>query len=533
MSLVSKEDLLKIAKNFNYGVSIDLKNGYYNLKLDKKILNWICFKFEGKTYRYNVLPFGLSSAPAAFQTVTHWIATKSGVENIKVYLDDFLIYGNTIEEVERDKEKLINTLGKFNMNIHIEKSNLTPSSNVEYLGYCIDFGKHKLLNKVDRIEKLSRDIWQVINLKSVRKGMWSKLLGKINFANTKRLSRIDLNPLYRHLKGYTRQHKNCLFKLTKGDREALINIAMELEEPFDSTENLTKTHTKRTQTTYTDASGFGMGAIIDNTIKIASKWNLDLQMTRKAATYKELLAIISCTRFIQPDSKWMINTDAKTLVSILNKKQYARSMELNVWIRALINWAKENNIEIQVQHVKGADNTEADRLSRLAEFDLTGYSFEGIKLTKKKKGDTIVDIDEILLNFILKWGGDRSPALIARVWNRPYPNQSRSWTNKEGIPQEGPPKHLSPQHYWTTHIEIQDGNWQIYRKSIFGTQESPKKSNGKFTILRRVENLRQSLQEKISRFTKKLVAYARISKHKLGYINSTPQALTCTKHLEK
>jgi hypothetical protein len=65
--------------------------------------------------------------------VTHWIAEKSGVKNIKVYLDDFIIYGNTIEEVERDKRRLINTLNTYKMKIHEEKSSLEPSPIVNYL----------------------------------------------------------------------------------------------------------------------------------------------------------------------------------------------------------------------------------------------------------------------------------------------------------------------------------------------------------------------------------------------------------------
>jgi len=65
------------------------------------------------TYEYLVMPFGLYNAPAAFQ---RWI-NEVLVEHIDmcciVYVDDVLIYSNTLQEHEKDLSNILNAIRKW------------------------------------------------------------------------------------------------------------------------------------------------------------------------------------------------------------------------------------------------------------------------------------------------------------------------------------------------------------------------------------------------------------------------------------
>ena len=69
----------------------DLKQGYYCLNVAEEDRTFICMRFEGVTYRWVALPFGVSYAPQAFTALTRVIRDKCNAVGILMshYLDDF------------------------------------------------------------------------------------------------------------------------------------------------------------------------------------------------------------------------------------------------------------------------------------------------------------------------------------------------------------------------------------------------------------------------------------------------------------
>ena len=72
-------------------MSYDLMSGYYHMGLFYASDTYVGFKWEGKYYVYNCLPFGLSTAPWVFlkvmrELVMHW---RRGIR-VLPYLDDFM-----------------------------------------------------------------------------------------------------------------------------------------------------------------------------------------------------------------------------------------------------------------------------------------------------------------------------------------------------------------------------------------------------------------------------------------------------------
>ncbi len=58
-------------------------------------------------FEYLVMPFGLTNAPATFQTMIDTVLRKQLRVFIVVYLNDILIYSNTLEEHKRYVYKVL------------------------------------------------------------------------------------------------------------------------------------------------------------------------------------------------------------------------------------------------------------------------------------------------------------------------------------------------------------------------------------------------------------------------------------------
>ncbi len=72
----SLEDIRYLAKPGDPMLSIDLTQGYHHVSIhpdDKKILG---FQWKDRFYCFNVLPFGLKSAPRIFTKVVTMLAKK-------------------------------------------------------------------------------------------------------------------------------------------------------------------------------------------------------------------------------------------------------------------------------------------------------------------------------------------------------------------------------------------------------------------------------------------------------------------------
>ena len=79
-----------IARSDDVMYSLDMAQGYYHANLHPESRTYVGFQWRDKFYVYNVLPFGMATAPRCFakvmgMLVRHWRARG---ERIIAYLDD-------------------------------------------------------------------------------------------------------------------------------------------------------------------------------------------------------------------------------------------------------------------------------------------------------------------------------------------------------------------------------------------------------------------------------------------------------------
>jgi len=126
-------DRLQGAKFFT---KLDIKDAYHNIRIREGDEWKTTFTTKLGTYEYQVMPFGLCNAPAAFQ---RWInRTLHQFVDICciVYLDDVLIYSKTKSEHIRDIRAILKAIEKSGMKIKPGKCEF-HATETEYLGFII------------------------------------------------------------------------------------------------------------------------------------------------------------------------------------------------------------------------------------------------------------------------------------------------------------------------------------------------------------------------------------------------------------
>ena len=99
------------------------------------------------------MPFGLCNAPATFQSMINDIFRDSLDEGVIAYMDDILIYSETIEEHVSLVRRVMERLRKARLCVSIKKSTFHQRQ-VEFLGYLIsDKGISMTEAKVEEMKK--------------------------------------------------------------------------------------------------------------------------------------------------------------------------------------------------------------------------------------------------------------------------------------------------------------------------------------------------------------------------------------------
>jgi len=115
----------------------DLKDGFHLIRIRKGDEWKTAFRTHYGHYQYRVMPFGLVNAPATFQTMRKEILREFLHQGVVVYIDDILIYSETVEEHILLVRKVLQWLREYRMAISLEKS-VFHVKKVDFLGYVVE-----------------------------------------------------------------------------------------------------------------------------------------------------------------------------------------------------------------------------------------------------------------------------------------------------------------------------------------------------------------------------------------------------------
>ncbi|PIC44089.1 hypothetical protein B9Z55_004579 [Caenorhabditis nigoni] len=336
----------------SYFTSLDMANGYLQLRLDPASSYKCGFVTENKVYAYTHLPFGLKSAASYFQRALRTVL--GGLEDeVLVYIDDILVFSKTFEQHLESLRKVLHRFRTFNLKASPKKCEFAKAS-ITFLGHEINKSNYAP-DKANVAKILEFPVPSNVN--EIRRfvgmaGFFRKFIP--NFSDI-------AEPLTR----LTRKEKKFTWDMEQQEsfeklRDVLVSEPIlgfpDYDKPFHI---------------FCDASAVAQGAALMQTrpedekdycvIAYTSRTLSDTE-TRWPAIQVEMGAIIFALRQFRPYvclSKIILHSDHKPLTFLLQKSKTHDN---------LARWLIELQCyDISIIHVDGKKNTVADCLSRARE----------------------------------------------------------------------------------------------------------------------------------------------------------------------
>ena len=117
-------------------MKFDISGAYNRIRI-KEGDEWkIAFYTRFGHYKYLVMPFGLTNAPAMFQAFINNVLRQHLDIFIMIYLDDIMVYSETLQEHKLHVGKVLAALTKADLWVKPEKTEFHKQE-IEFLGFIM------------------------------------------------------------------------------------------------------------------------------------------------------------------------------------------------------------------------------------------------------------------------------------------------------------------------------------------------------------------------------------------------------------
>ena len=334
--------------NSVYFSKLDLTRGFFQLPLHPKSRKYTAFATPDGVKQYTVLPFGLTTSPAAFNRVMRKVL--KDIENVEIFVDDILIHNTSWEDHLKTIKIVCEILSAYNFTIKPSKCMLAQTS-VDFLGHVIGGGIKRCQSS--KIEK----IWNA--RPPTTKKLVQSFLGLVNYY---RDYIQDYSSIACPLYDLTRKSSPKVVKWESIHQVAFDKLKRAIcKDPILRLPDATKPYIIRT-----DASNTGVGAILlqeyENGMWPIAYYSKKLKGSQinYSTIEKELLSIVlGIKRFYNYvyGDEFILETDHLPLQYLQAAK--GTNQRLMRWSLFLQQY------RFHVKYIKGNLNIGADFLSRL------------------------------------------------------------------------------------------------------------------------------------------------------------------------
>ena len=115
---------------------LDLKSGYHQIRVRAEDVPKTTFHSHEGHYEFLVMPFGLSNAPATFQSLMNQIFREFLCKFVLVFFDDILVYSMSLAEHLKHLDLVLTTLRSHDLYVNQTKCSFGRNQ-VEYLGHWV------------------------------------------------------------------------------------------------------------------------------------------------------------------------------------------------------------------------------------------------------------------------------------------------------------------------------------------------------------------------------------------------------------
>src|SRR5882672_5616743 len=126
-------DQLSSAKIYT---KLDLRAGYYNVRVATGHEWKTAFHTRYGSFKFLVMPMGLTNAPATFQAFMNHIFRYMTDIFVVIYLDDILVFSNSLEDHHIHVRHVMEWLREYDLHSKPEKC-LFHTEKIEFLGFMV------------------------------------------------------------------------------------------------------------------------------------------------------------------------------------------------------------------------------------------------------------------------------------------------------------------------------------------------------------------------------------------------------------
>ncbi|WVZ83438.1 hypothetical protein U9M48_030584 [Paspalum notatum var. saurae] len=130
------DEFLDELHGVRFFTKLDLWSGYHQVRMHPDNVAKMAFRTHHGHYKFLVMPFGLSNAPATFQTLMDDVSRPYLRRFVLVFFDDILIYSTTWVEHLQHISIVLRALSSHRLHLKRSKCSFGATS-MTYLGHVI------------------------------------------------------------------------------------------------------------------------------------------------------------------------------------------------------------------------------------------------------------------------------------------------------------------------------------------------------------------------------------------------------------
>ena len=199
--MFTTSSVLSSVEKGDYAFNIVLQDAYFHVPIHPSSRKYLRFAFENRVYQFQVLPFGLNTAPQVFTRLGHTVTAYLHRQGVSVipYLDDWLVHQPNRQILLRHQALLIDTLDLVGFILNGKKSELDLTQDLQFLGIHLRLELGRALLPESKAGEIVACARLLSSLKVLNYSQVSHLMGSLNWASGLiPLGRLYLRPLQRH-----------------------------------------------------------------------------------------------------------------------------------------------------------------------------------------------------------------------------------------------------------------------------------------------------------------------------------------------